>query len=622
MDMRRVLALWAMMTVWTAVALGAPAKRVRRVVQQPDGTRLGVMLTGDEHLHCWRTADGVPVVCDGGWRYARVCGEWLVGTRLLAHEAEARSEAERQFVADSVADGEALAAMRWRRVAVAERRRAAVAGGVGRGVEKSVERDVKTGIAGSQPVADIRGARRGLVVLVNFKDVKMQAAHTREAFEAMFNEPGYGGNGNAGSVRDYFEAQSYGAFTPTFDVVGPVTVSKEMAAYGANDYDGNDKDPAGMVYEAVKLAKEAEPGLNFKDYDWNGDGAVDQVYVIYAGCSEAAGADANTIWPHEWVLSGGNYELTVDGVAVETYGCSSELYGTEDDAPRMDGIGTPCHEFSHCLGLPDLYDATGVCFGMDAWSVMDYGCYAGDGFAPVGYTAYERMVSGWLVPVELTADSAVTVTGMPALSERPVAYLMRNDGRADEYYLLENRQQRDCDATLEGHGLLVTHVDYDARVWEANEVNASRWHQRCTVVAADDSYNGRGSGEGIDKWTYVPDLDGDPFPGVGGVRSFTDSTRPAATWYNCNKAGEKAVGMPLTQITEDDAGLVSFDFMGGGRVLSGVKAVDTGAAPTDLVDVYTLSGVKVGRMTRAAFAADRGLKARVSGHRIVILTTR
>lgn len=616
------MALWAMMTVWTAVALGAPAKRVRRVVQQPDGTRLGVMLTGDEHLHCWRTADGVPVVCDGGWRYARVCGEWLVGTRLLAHEAEARSEAERQFVADSVADGEALAAMRWRRVAVAERRRAAVAGGVGRGVEKSVERDVKTGIAGSQPVADIRGARRGLVVLVNFKDVKMQAAHTREAFEAMFNEPGYGGNGNAGSVRDYFEAQSYGAFTPTFDVVGPVTVSKEMAAYGANDYDGNDKDPAGMVYEAVKLAKEAEPGLNFKDYDWNGDGAVDQVYVIYAGCSEAAGADANTIWPHEWVLSGGNYELTVDGVAVETYGCSSELYGTEDDAPRMDGIGTPCHEFSHCLGLPDLYDATGVCFGMDAWSVMDYGCYAGDGFAPVGYTAYERMVSGWLVPVELTADSAVTVTGMPALSERPVAYLMRNDGRADEYYLLENRQQRDCDATLEGHGLLVTHVDYDARVWEANEVNASRWHQRCTVVAADDSYNGRGSGEGIDKWTYVPDLDGDPFPGVGGVRSFTDSTRPAATWYNCNKAGEKAVGMPLTQITEDDAGLVSFDFMGGGRVLSGVKAVDTGAAPTDLVDVYTLSGVKVGRMTRAAFAADRGLKARVSGHRIVILTTR
>lgn len=618
MDMRRVLALWAMMTVWTAVALGAPAKRVRRVVQQPDGTRLGVMLTGDEHLHCWRTADGVPVVCDGGWRYARVCGERLVGTRLLAHEAEARGEAERQFVADSVVDGEALAAMRWRRVAVAERRRAAAARGVGRGVE----RNVKTGIAGSQPVADIRGARRGLVVLVNFKDVKMQAAHTREAFEAMFNEPGYGGNGNAGSVRDYFEAQSYGAFTPTFDVVGPVTVSKEMAAYGANDYEGNDKDPAGMVYEAVKLAKEAEPGLNFKDYDWNGDGVVDQVYVIYAGCSEAAGADANTIWPHEWVLSGGNYELTVDGVAVETYGCSSELYGTEDDAPRMDGIGTPCHEFSHCLGLPDLYDATGACFGMDAWSVMDYGCYGGDGFAPVGYTAYERMVSGWLVPVELTADSAVTVTGMPALSERPVAYLMRNDGRADEYYLLENRQQKGCDATLEGHGLLVTHVDYDARVWEANEVNASRWHQRCTVVAADDSYNGRGSGEGIDKWTYVPDLDGDPFPGAGGVRSFTDSTRPAATWYNCNKAGDKAVGMPLTQITEDDAGLVSFDFMGGGRVLSGVKAVDTGAAPTDLVDVYTLSGVKVGRMTRAAFAADRGLKARVSGHRIVILTTR
>lgn len=600
MDLKRVFALSVLALGGAVVALAVPAKRVKRVVTQPDGSRLAVVLSGDEHLHCWRTGDGLPVVrvADGGWRYARVAGPGLVATGQLAHEAGARGGAERRFVTDSVADEGALGALRSRRMTAAGRLKA-------RGVAAAAA--TATGVAGSQPVADIRGERRGLVVLVNFKDVKMQAAHTREAFERMFNEPGYGDNGNAGSVRDYFYAQSYGAFTPTFDVVGPVTVSKKMASYGANDSSGDDVDPAGMVYEAVKLAKKAQPGLNFKDYDWNGDGEVDQVYVIYAGCSEAAGADENTIWPHEWWLAGGGYRLTVDGVTVDTYGCSSELNGTEDDEPRMDGIGTPCHEFSHCLGLPDLYDTKGSNFGMDYWSVMDYGCYGGDGYAPVGYTAYERMVSGWLVPVELTADSAVTVSGMPALSERPVAYLMRNDGLADEYYLLENRQLTGSDAALMGHGLLVTHVDYDAQVWTANEVNVTKSHQRCRVVAADNRYNGVASGSNIDSWSYVPDLDGDPFPGAEGVTSFTDSSRPAATWYNRNKAGVKKVGMPLTGIAESADGLVSFDFMGGGSVVSAVGGA-AAAGQQGAVDVYAVSGVRVGRMTRAEFDADRRLR--------------
>jgi M6 family metalloprotease-like protein len=213
----------------------------------------------------------------------------------------------------------------------------------------------------------VTGKRKGLVILVNFQDTKMMRTHTQTEWNDYFNLKGYSKLNNSGSVHDYFYNQSYGLFDLEFDVVGPVTVSKKMAAYGANDAYGNDVDPAGMVYEACQLAADQ---VNFADYDWDGDGEVDQVYLIYAGYGEAANSNtlANTIWQHEWNLEEAGYSLTIDGVRINTYGCSSELNG--DSGSYMDGIGTACHEFSHCLGIPDLYDTSGNGnYGMDEWDL-------------------------------------------------------------------------------------------------------------------------------------------------------------------------------------------------------------------------------------------------------------
>ena len=58
----------------------------------------------------------------------------------------------------------------------------------------------------------------------------------------------------------------------------------------------------------------------------------------------------------EWELSDPtNYGRSVklDGVTVDTYACGSELMGIS--GKTLDGIGTMCHEYSHCLGLPDFY---------------------------------------------------------------------------------------------------------------------------------------------------------------------------------------------------------------------------------------------------------------------------
>ena len=575
--------------VLTVSLCALPARRIKRTVTQPDGTTLTITMQGDEHLHYICTNDGLPLMrtATGAYCYATINNAQLHPSTVMAHEATTRSANELEFVSQQVPTQRTLGALRKERVMMKKR--------PPKRLLQQMETVQNSGeICTSQKPANITGQRKGLVVLVNFKDTKMQSAHTQECFDDQFNLEGYHVNGNSGSVHDYFKAQSYGLFDLTFDVVGPVTLPRNMASYGANDANGNDRDAVRMVYEAVKLAKKEHPELNFKDYDWDGDGEVEQVFVIYAGYGEASdvyGTMPNTIWPHEWQLSAGGYQLEIDGVKIDTYGCSAELLGNEDYPLMMDGIGSACHEFSHCLGLPDFYDTSDTmspAFGLDEWSLMDYGCYCADGFCPAGYTAYERWMSGWLTPTVL--DVATTISDMKALVDAPEAYVIYNEAHPDEYYLLENRQQWGSDSELQGHGLLVLHVDYDKATWFNNEVNNVKSHPRCSIIAADN------------KWT-TKTLKGDPFPGSSNRTELTDGSRPVASLFNENVNGLYLMSKPLTNITESASGLISFNFMGGGT-MDGIDApkVDDG---NGALPVYDVTGRFMGKMSKGRFERAR-----------------
>lgn len=533
-------------------ALAIPAKRVTRTVTQPDGKQLTIRLVGDETLHFYQTLDGIPLVrlADGSFTYASLEGNALVSAKTLAHEAADRSAEETALLAQNSQLLSRLSALHKERLSLrnASREKRLAARKANR---------MKRATAETQ-----NNVKRGLVILVNFTDVKMYSANTRDVFDDMFNKVGYTGNGNSGSVHDYFYDQSYGKCNIQFDVVGPVTVSQKLSYYGGNDSSGNDKNPAQMVYEACKLVDDQ---VNFKDYDWDGDGEVDQVFVICAGQSEVYEENPEyCIWPHEWLISEGGYNLTLDGVKIDTYGCSTELYGTS--TTRMDGIGTACHEFSHCMGLPDLYDVDySGGFGMDSWSLMDYGSYGNDGFGPTGYTAYERWVSGWLEPTELTQP--VSITDMPSLAKEPVAYIVYNGANRNEYYILENRQQDGWFEYDEGRGLMITHVDYDSRVWDNNGVNDSPNHQRCTIFAADNDYSNE-------------TLYGDLYP-YGKNNALTNTSKPSASLFNANTDGKKLMNKPITDISVTADSLVQFSFMGGTQLAA--------PAPLAVSDVDTTS---------------------------------
>lgn len=544
---KRFLTLAAMFML-AASAFAVPAKRVKRQVQQPDGSVLTVMLRGDENFHYTSTEDGQPLVqrADGAYCYATLDSNGkLTASAQVAHDVESRGAAELSFLNYYTAESQKVRSLGMERAKQRNARRMARLAnrGVVDASGKPVRR-VMAGATGGEGIG-VTGKRKGLVILVNFKDKKMQSKHTQAEWNDYFNKVGYNKYGNNGSVHDYFYAQSYGKLDLEFDVIGPVTVSKNMAAYGANDAQGNDIDPAGMIKEACELAY-AKEKMDMSQYDWDGDGAVDQVYVIYAGYGEAAGGDANTIWPHEWDIQGGGYSLVLGGQRIRTYACSSELNG--GNGTDISGIGTACHEFSHCMGIPDFYDtAGGGCFGMDAWDLMDYGSYGGDGYEPTGYNTYEKWVSGWIEPTILTEPCYIK--NMKPLSDAPEACVVFNEANKNEYYIFENRQLKGTDVALPNHGMLVIHVDYDQKVWFDNEVNNTSNHQRFTVVPADNKLTSE-------------TVSGDTYPGTTKSTELTDTSKPAATLFNANSDGRKFLGKPVTEITEKD-GLISFTFMGG-----------------------------------------------------------
>lgn len=574
----RSLALLFALT-FASMVFAVPARQSEKLIKQSDGTMLTVRTFGDEHFHFFVTSDGLPVLrgANNSYYYAQLVDGHLSITSQLAHDAALRSSEELAFVAHTAATAEDLQIVA---SAVSAKRNAVEA-------TKRQLRQQAQHLGAPKKVNS--GQRRGLVILVNYKDKSMDSTHTREVFEDMFNKEGYTGNGNAMSVHDYFKEQSYGQFDLTFDVMGPVTVSHNMSYYGANDMSGNDKRPGEMVAEACRLVNDS---VNFADYDWDGDGEAELVFVVYAGYGEASdpysGRLDNTIWPHQWYLSSQGIYLELDNVWIDNYACSSELDGSS--GTRMDGIGTACHEFSHCFGLPDLYDTYGSNFGMSYWSILDYGCYAGNGYGPVGYTAYERWASGWLEPVELVNDT--TITGMKAIAESPEAYVIYNEADKDECYILENRQAVNSDANVPGHGMLVIHLDYDENVWWNNSVNASASRQRCTIIAADNAYS------------YYS-LQGDPFPGTRGKTELTDSTSPSAKLYTANIDGVKLMHKPITEIAESEDGLISFSFKN--NLLpntDGIKAVRLSDMDAETqVEVYNAAGQKVCTTTYADFMA-------------------
>ena len=404
--------------------------------------------------------------------------------------------------------------------------------------------------------AAFTGQKKGIIILVNYQDVAMNGNNNQTLWNRVANEENFSYGNFKGSVRDYFYDQSDGVFELDFDVVGPYTVENNRSYYGGNNYNGDDKHPASMVIEACQ---QADADVNFADYDWDGDGYVDQVFVVYAGKGEADGGSSSTIWPHEWSLSSASYYgdgegmQTIDGVIIDTYACGPELDGASG---QIAGIGTICHEFSHCLGYPDFYDTDySGGQGMGNWDLMDGSSYNGGSYQPAGFTSYERWVAGWKTPITLSADTQVSA--LQPINQGGNFYIIYNKGNQNEYFLLENRQKVGWDASLPGKGLLIIHVDYDQSIWNNNKTNDDPNHQIMTWIAADNEYQYY-MYQGTKYFTFEG-MANDTYP-YRTVNAFNKSTTPAAKFYNKNTDGSYYMDSSIEDITQNSNGTIAFNF--------------------------------------------------------------
>jgi len=467
----------------TSINLSAvPAYPYPIDITQPDGTTLTIRLYGDENFHYNTTEDGYLIVRNqqDAFVYATVSqtGE-LQPTERIARNADMRNVSDKEFLSllNVNSDIERLrntvSVMRTQRMPAQQ----------------------EEPLSPPQKATMYMGDQHIVVILVNFSDKSF--LYPQSYFDKMTNQPGYSGNGSAatgsgstGSVRDYFMSSSNGKFKPTFDVYGPYTLANNMAYYGQDSGgQGNDIRPAYMVQEACTLAN---ADIDFSKYDYNNDGKIDNVVIIYAGVNQAEQGPANTIWPHRWsVVPGSNVpsgtNVTFDGKKLYDYLAVSELRGSSGS--NMANVGTLVHEYSHIVGLPDYYNTSTGGSMVGTWTTMDQGNYNNNSRTPPAFSAYDRFYVGWFTPEQYISGSRtlypLSQDTIPPANTTKQAYLLSATASnlsggfnstapsPSEFFMVEYREKTGFDAYLPAAGMLIWHIDYSASVWANNTPNVS-----------------------------------------------------------------------------------------------------------------------------------------------------
>lgn len=565
---KTLLSMLAAASITAAWAI--PPRTTPYLFTQPDGTKLEVMISGAPRQHQYTLAEtDLPLVREGEtFFFAKLDNSGNVVSSGIEAAPVANLSAEaRSYVAS---------------LNVAEIREA---------TRRAISAQTELELANKAALASIpsraatvfpsQGVVKGIAILVEYTDVEFTVDDPYTHFYNMLNQEGYSDFGGTGSARDYFISNSNGAFQPKFDVYGPVTLPHNRAYYGGN-VGGSDQRAEQMAIHACQALDDI---IDFSQYDYDKDGLIDNVFIYYAGYGEAvSGAPSECVWPHSWDLdyAGSKYPAksrTFDGKRLNHYACGNEIEYNPYGESGPDGIGTFVHEFSHVLGLPDLYCTSGDLSNETPglWSVLDQGCFNNSSRTPIGYSAYERYYLGWLEPTEVTEP--MTLDLYPITSSN-TALKITSPSNPDEYFLIETREQEGWDTYINGRGLLVWHIDYDYSYWMQNVVNNNDNHLRVDLLRADKS-----------KDYSSFSLSNDPFPGRSNTyRTLTSDKYPAYNFYSGSSFGfGKEVEYPLTKITralKSRGGYVSMDIAGGAEV-NGVEDViaDPGTAPAELFDL-------------------------------------
>ncbi|WP_080800758.1 metallopeptidase domain-containing protein [Arabiibacter massiliensis] len=178
------------------------------------------------------------------------------------------------------------------------------------------------------------GPAKVLALRVSFPDKEFESGDTLEALQALVDgDPAPASQAYPyESLRAYYERASYG----TLSLAGTAVdyVAQHERGYYTND--------VGILFMEALAALDG--GIDFADYDGNGDGRIDAVYLHFAGGHEGWGS---TWWSNERRYA--DPQAVYDGKQLWNIVTLHEPSNSEAAARMM------IHETGHVLGLPDYY---------------------------------------------------------------------------------------------------------------------------------------------------------------------------------------------------------------------------------------------------------------------------
>ncbi|HEU5161322.1 MAG TPA: M6 family metalloprotease domain-containing protein [Streptosporangiaceae bacterium] len=464
--------------------------------RNPDGSQIRLRGTGNQFVAVFETPDGYTVVRHpetGYYNYARLSAD---GSSLVPTDARVGE-----------VDPATLGVPRHLRVSAAAAKRAARAALEARPrrprwetrrAEQEARRAELRRAGGDEELLAVSGGITGLCLLIEFPE--RPATVSREEVDNFCNQRGYNGNGNNGSVRDYFLDVSGGRLDYTNVVTAYYTAQHNFDFY---NYDPTSEGAYGVIKEALTSLR--EQGFDFSGLSADDAGYIYALNVFYAGDAPPTWGDP--MWPHFSSIPPfeatpttrfSDYQITNIGGALT--------------------LGTFCHENGHMVcGLPDLYDYGYESNGAGGYCLMAFG---GGGTNPVHPCAFLKNMAGWTDRLtELNADTTYSVDA----GRNDFLLYRRND---QEYFILENRTQTGRDANLPDAGLFIWHVDE----WGSNdnEQMTPTLHYKCSLEQADGAFH-------LEHRVNYGD-DGDVF-GAPSETSFSDYTTPDSRWWDTSPSG-------------------------------------------------------------------------------------
>jgi M6 family metalloprotease-like protein len=321
------------------------------------------------------------------------------------------------------------------------------------------------------------GERYFPVMLVETADFKALDS----AFIArMFNEEGFKENSVYGSVRDYYIESSGGKFKPTFDIY-PVKLSQNFSNYNSESK---------FILPAIDVMVErADFKARASKYE-----KVIPFVILHPTSKEQASKINSGFFNHMYSLQYSAGKIySKNGYSFNNYAFVSQKAENKPNATSTKDVamlGAFIHEFSHVIGLVDLYsaDANGYAtIGPLPFDVMALGLRNGNGGYPPTFSAFEREAMGWLKPTEIVkSDSVYELKNLSQMQ----AYAVSNPNNKNEYFLIEYRPAVGFDSKIGSssysgkqgkNGVLIWYIDYDARAFASNDPNSNQSHQRAEV---------------------------------------------------------------------------------------------------------------------------------------------